>query len=79
MEKNVAGIGLALSLLVLCSPVSIARFRDSGPPCSGYGCPGFESANSSQPTPSKHSKSMRDHDAHPFTDQDRSASSNVSR
>jgi hypothetical protein len=79
MNKKVAAIGLSLSFLVLCSPVSIACSRDSGPPCSGYGCPGFELANSSQSTPSKHPKTKYDRNALPFTDQDRAASSAVSR
>jgi hypothetical protein len=79
MKKKVAAIGLSLSLLILCSPVSIACSRDSGPPCSGYGCPGSEWANSSQSTPSKHPKSKYDRNALPFTDQDRSASYALSR
>jgi len=79
MKKNVSGIGLALSLFVLCPPVSIARPRDPGPPCLGYGCPGFASAKSSETKPSKHRKSKRDRSAQSSTDKNGSASLNVSR
>jgi hypothetical protein len=59
--KKVAVIGLALSLLVLCSSVSSATLRNPGPPCSGYGCRGFESPKSSQPKSSQAPKSNSNH------------------
>jgi hypothetical protein len=76
MKTKIVGIGLALLLLVLFSPVSIAGLRPSGPPCSGYGCPGFASAKDSRPKPERHRQSKRDRNAPPFTDQDGSASTN---
>jgi hypothetical protein len=79
MKKSVAGVGLALSLFVLCSPVSIARSRNPGPPCMGYGCPGSASAKSSEPNPSKHRKSKRDRNAQSSAEQVSAASSTVSR
>ena len=77
MKKKIVGIGLALLLLVLFSPVSIAGLRASGPPCSGYGCPGLTSAKDTQPKPDKHRQSKRDRNAPPSTDQDGSASTNA--
>jgi hypothetical protein len=77
MNKKLAAAGLALSLLVCCSPVSGGWFRETGP-CYGYGCPGFTSGNSSQPKPSKHQKSKRGH-AQPPADQNGAPSSTVSR
>jgi len=79
MKKKVAGIGLALSLLGLCSSISIAGLRNPGPPCYGYGCRGFESAKNSQPKSSQYRKSKSNRDAQLSTDQDSSASSNLSR
>ena len=63
MNKKVAAIGFALSLLVLCSSVSSATFRNPGPPCSGYGCRGFESPKSSQPKSSEDPKSKGNRNA----------------
>jgi hypothetical protein len=77
MKKKIVGIGLAVSLFVLCSPVSIAGLRASGPPCSGYGCPGFASAKDTQPKANKHRQSKRDRNAQPSTDQDSAASTNA--
>jgi hypothetical protein len=79
VKKNVAVIGLALSLLVLCSPVSIAHSRNPGPPCYGYGCPGFASAKTNQPKPSSNRESKRDRNAQPSSGKDSSASSETSR
>ena len=77
MNKKIVGIGLALLLLVLFSPVSIAGIHPAGPPCDGYGCPGLSSAKDTQPKPDKHRQSKRDRNAPPSTDQDGSASTNV--
>ncbi len=77
MNKKIVGIGLALLLLVLFSPVSIAGLRAPGPPCDGYGCPGLASAKNTQPKPDKHRQAKRDPNASPATDQDASASTNV--
>jgi hypothetical protein len=44
MKKKLAVAGFAFLLLILCSPVSIAGFRDAGP-CYGYGCPALSSNN----------------------------------
>ena len=76
MNKKIVGIGFALLLLVLFSPVSIAGVRAPGPPCSGYGCPGFAAAKDTQPKPDKHRQAKRDRKAQPSTDQDASASTN---
>jgi hypothetical protein len=70
MKKKVAAIGFALSLLVLCSSVSSASFRNPGPPCSGYGCRGFESPKSSQPKSSQDPKSNSNHNGQLSADQD---------
>jgi hypothetical protein len=77
MKTKIAGIGLALLLLVLFSPVSIAGLRAPGPPCDGYGCPGLASAKNTQPKPDKHRQSKPDPNAPPSTDQDGSASTNA--
>ena len=61
MKKKVATIGFAFSLLVLCSSVSSATFRNPGPPCSGYGCRGFDSPKSSQPKSTEDPKSNSNH------------------
>jgi hypothetical protein len=79
MKKKVAAIGLALSLLILCSSVSSACLRHSGPPCSGYGCRGFGSPKNSQPKSSQDQKSNSNRNAQLPADQDSSASSNPSR
>lgn len=76
MKTKIVGIGLALLLLVLFSPVSIAGLCAPGPPCSGYGCPGFAAAKDAQPKPDKR-QSKPDRNARPSTDQDGSASTNV--
>jgi len=79
MKNKMIGIGLAVSLFTLCSPASIAGLRASGPPCSGYGCPGVASARNAQPKPNKHRQARRDRNAQPSTDQDASASTNAPR
>jgi hypothetical protein len=61
MKKKVAALGFALSVLVLCSSGSSAPFRNPSPPCSGYGCRGFESPKSSQPKSSEDPKSKSNH------------------
>jgi hypothetical protein len=73
MKTKIVGTGLALLLLVLFSPVSIAGLRDSGPPCNGYGCPGLASAKNTQPKPDKHRQAKRDRNAQPPADQNASA------
>ena len=77
MKTKIVGIGLALLLLVLFSPASIAGLRASGPPCDGYGCPGLAAAKNTQPKPDKHRQSKRDRNAQPSTDQDGSASTSA--
>jgi hypothetical protein len=74
MKKKLAAIGFAFSLLVLCSSVSSASFRNPGPPCSGYGCRGFESPKSSQPKSSQAPKSNSNHNGQLSANQDSSAS-----
>jgi hypothetical protein len=74
MNKKVAAIGFALSLLVLCSSVSSATFRNPGPPCSGYGCRGFESPKSSQPKSTQDPKSNSNHNGQLSANQASSAS-----
>jgi hypothetical protein len=44
MKKVLAAGALTLSALALCSPVSIASFREGGP-CYGFGCPALSSSN----------------------------------
>jgi hypothetical protein len=79
MNKKVAGIGLALFLLLLCSPLSNAGWPTSGPPCSGYGCRGFESPKGNQPKSSQDQKSKRNSNAQLSVNQDSSTPSNASR
>jgi hypothetical protein len=77
MKKKVAGIGLALFLLLLCSPLSKAGWGNSGPPCSGYGCRGFDTAKGNQSKSSQDQKSKSNGNAQLSSNQDSSASSNV--
>jgi hypothetical protein len=79
MKKKVAGIGLALFFLLLCSPLSNARWGNSGPPCSGYGCRGFDSPRGNQQKTSEDQKSKSNSNAQLSANQDSSALSNASR
>jgi hypothetical protein len=79
MKKKVAGIGLALFLLLLCSPLSNAGWGNAGPPCSGYGCRGFDSPKGNQPKTSQNQKSRSNGNAQLSANQDSSASLNASR
>jgi hypothetical protein len=74
MTKKVVTIGFALSLLVLCSSVSSATFRNPGPPCSGYGCRGFDSPKSSEPKSTEAPKSNSNHNGQLSSNQDSTAS-----
>ena len=79
MKKKLAGIGLALFLLLLCSPLSNAGWGNSGPPCSGYGCPGSGSGKGNQPNSSQDQKSKSNTNAQLSSSQDSAASANASR
>jgi hypothetical protein len=79
MKKKIVRIGLALFLLLLCSPLSNAGWGNSGPPCSGYGCRGFDSPKGNQQKTRADQKSKSNTNAQLSANQDSSASSNASR